>query len=435
MKISEILNEMTAGGVATVAMPMGAVIKRAPGSPPKKKKKKKTTESSISEISFAHDLGDLNISEDDIIAGSTSDGTIDQKPVMVFKKDNDTLYFFTDEGIIQSLVLLSGNNLKAIKNVTGQSGMVFALVNYIVSIKNTKIHISSDEPLTTDGFNWIAKIIKHDAGLKVTDGNGEPLSIEQLKDEWENAKDLGGRISGDTEIIISESSIRWKKNLQENETRLIPYRYFNLSNKKKITEADGADDITLASGQHLWNVVFKDGSNKKQVAKFHADAEKGLEDIPDEKRRAWRLPPYDKTNEDINSFYLDPEKTPLSNIIRKNTTVYKKISPSVSQVGIVYEFSKDQSKLEIYWNNRTYSTEDISDLYFIGGKYRDKSVKKVFDHLRGSMGDRNGMEEAKTKKVPYARTSDPKPKTNKPPKKGNTSPHPMRGKLVGGSGV
>lgn len=56
MKINEILNEMGVGGVATVAMPMGAMVRRAPGSPPKKKKKK-ATESEHAECSVCNGSG------------------------------------------------------------------------------------------------------------------------------------------------------------------------------------------------------------------------------------------------------------------------------------------------------------------------------------------------------------------------------------------
>lgn len=192
----------------------------------------------LSEIGFADDLGNLSMPEADILSFATKDGTISQKPVMLFKKDNSELFFFADEGTITALVLTAGDNLKAIKNISGESGQVFALLNYIVNIKDKALKITADEPLTKDGFNWVAKLLKEPSGLKVTDLDKNPIDIVALKDEWKKSKSSRGIDSGGTGILISESSLKWKRKLKENESRLIPYVYFRLS-EKSLNEANG----------------------------------------------------------------------------------------------------------------------------------------------------------------------------------------------------
>jgi len=78
---------------------------------------------------------------------------------------------------------------------------------------------------------------------------------------------------------------------------------------------------------------------------------------------------------------------------------------------------------------------DIEDPWSdtIDGGPLDKRLaraKEIVEEYKTAL-KKYGLLEAKTKKVPHAKASDPKPKMNKPPKKGNTSPHPMRGKFVG----
>jgi hypothetical protein len=191
-------------------------------------------EGNLKEIGYSNELGDLSVSHEKIIADATKDGTISQKPVMKYVKGNTTLFFFTEDNKISALVLLNnGKILKAIKNFSGPTGQVYALMNYIVNINDTKLLITPDEPLTKEGFTWIAKLIKNPSGLKITDLNGNSIDIDQLRDEWHKSKLTLGDDSGSTGIIISESSQKWKNKLQENESSLMPYIFYNVKSKKK----------------------------------------------------------------------------------------------------------------------------------------------------------------------------------------------------------
>ena len=189
---------------------------------------KELIEAYINEIGFAHKLGKLSVSDKEIIANAKQDGTIGSDPVMVFSIKNTMLYFFTDGKKIDALVLLADDkNLKAIKNFSNNKGIVFSLINYLVNIKNKKLFVLPNEPLTDEGFDWINKLIKTKSGVKVSSLDGSEIDILTLKSEWEKSKQSGGIETGSTGLVISESSIEWKMRLQENEKSLIPYKYFS----------------------------------------------------------------------------------------------------------------------------------------------------------------------------------------------------------------
>jgi hypothetical protein len=206
------------------------------------KPKPGVAEDSLNEIGYSDQLGDLSVPHEKIINGATQDGQISQKPVMKYKQGNTTLFFFADDKDITALVLIAdGNKLRAIKNFTNQSGQVFALINYIVNMANLRLIITPDEPLTKEGFNWIAKLVKNPSGLKVTDFDGNSIDIDRLRNEWARSKSVQGSDSGDTGIIISEISQKWKTKLQENESRLMPHIYFDVSTTKHQSVAEGSE--------------------------------------------------------------------------------------------------------------------------------------------------------------------------------------------------
>ena len=181
----------------------------------------------ITEIGFAHALGELSIPHSEIVAKSVKDGTIFGNPVRVFTSGESKLYFFEHENEIAALVLVDGNFVRAIKSFNGEKGLVFALVNYLVSIKNIKLKIDASEPLTDEGFRWLLKMVSDNSGIKVRDTSGEVVDPAKLRSEWTQSKNTMGTQSGPTGFTISESSEAWKTKLQMNEKRIIPFVYFN----------------------------------------------------------------------------------------------------------------------------------------------------------------------------------------------------------------
>jgi len=191
----------------------------------------------IAEVGYADALGDLNIPHNELVASAQPDGTISQRSVMKFTQGDDCLYFFESDGEIDALVLLAGNNLKAIKNYTNEKGLVFALLNHIVSMKGTEVRVDATEPLTAEGFKWVAALIKNKAGLRVRDSAGQEVDISALEAEWKKSKAGHGEESGPTGLVITEASASWKKKLIENEQRIMPFAYFNVSAKRVVNES------------------------------------------------------------------------------------------------------------------------------------------------------------------------------------------------------
>jgi hypothetical protein len=122
---------------------------------------------------------------------------------------------------------------------------VFALMNHIVNIKNNKLRIDADEPLTKEVFKWVAALIEHPSGLKVRDQNGQEITVDQLKAEWERSKSTGGQESGPTELVIGESSQSWSRKLKANQQRMMPYNYFKVTGQS-VNE----DNQTPATDQY-----------------------------------------------------------------------------------------------------------------------------------------------------------------------------------------
>jgi hypothetical protein len=209
------------------------------------KNQTKLGEYTVNEISWADSLGELNMSAQEIIEKSQSDGTISQRQVMKFDKGNTSLYFFEDDGRLDALVLLDGDQLRAIKNFTQEKGLVFALMNHIVNIKNNKLRIDANKPMTKEGFKWVAALIEQPSGLKVRDQNGQEITVDQLKAEWERSKSTGGQESGPTELVIGESSQSWSRKLKANQQRMMPYNYFKVTGQS-VNE----DNQTPATDQY-----------------------------------------------------------------------------------------------------------------------------------------------------------------------------------------
>jgi hypothetical protein len=215
--------ELQGGGFYSISVPDAKQIKSATGN----NGNFSVSNNKITEIGFAHALGELSIPHSEIVAKSVKDGTIFGNPVRVFTSGESKLYFFEHENEIAALVLVDGNFVRAIKSFNGEKGLVFALVNYLVSIKNIKLKIDASEPLTDEGFRWLLKMVSDNSGIKVRDTSGEVVDPAKLRSEWTQSKNTMGTQSGPTGFTISESSEAWKTKLQMNEKRIIPFVYFN----------------------------------------------------------------------------------------------------------------------------------------------------------------------------------------------------------------
>ena len=195
-------------------------------------------ESILDEIEFAHELGSLNKTDSDIIASAKPDGKIGQRTVMLYINGATKLYFFANNKI-EAVLLLTGNTLNAIKNFTQNKGLIYALINYVINIKQQKLIINPSDPLTPFGIDWVISQINRSDGFKITDLTGEKIDVNKLKQEWNMSKNDDNKLPGLTGIIIGESSRG--AYLRENESNLMPYDIFGVNLPMNETIAKNKD--------------------------------------------------------------------------------------------------------------------------------------------------------------------------------------------------
>ena len=159
----------------------------------------------VKEIAHADVLGDLSMPDDSIISNSTIVGRVDSKDVYLYKQNDSAAYFFYDQKIQAIVLLADGNKIKALKNFVKQPGYITALIGFIVHEMHTKLVISNDEPLTSQGYRWLRLLLlRNGKGFTITDQNGKFPNMQTLEKEWNQC--INSDCIGDTSIYISESA-------------------------------------------------------------------------------------------------------------------------------------------------------------------------------------------------------------------------------------
>lgn len=181
----------------------------------------------LKEIDFSSSLGELSISQEDLINNASNDGSIGSRKVYIFKSGPTKIYFFTDENKIAALVYLYQDRIMGMKNFSKNKGLIYNLFQYIINIKKQKVKLTPKDKLTPDGIKWIIDQIRRADGFKITDARGNKIDPNTLYDEWENSRLSGS--NGPTEIVISESSN--SKEIRDNESRLMPMDIFGATLK------------------------------------------------------------------------------------------------------------------------------------------------------------------------------------------------------------
>lgn len=230
----------------------------------------------VNEIGFSSSLGDLSLSNEEIIKSSKPVGTIGSRKVFLFDAGNDKIYFFANQSKIEALVYLYTDRLMAMKNFSENRGLIYNLFQYIINIKKQKIKLLPIDNLTSNGIDWIIGQIKHPTGFKVTDLNGKSIDAASLYREWKNTHEDGKK--GPTGIIISES--KNSQEIRENELRLMPMDIFG-STLKKLDQVSenlidignlmkfGKQGVAEGTGVTDYNPPNKGGTRKELLAKYH----------------------------------------------------------------------------------------------------------------------------------------------------------------------
>jgi len=457
MKINEILNEMGVGGVASVAMPMGATIRRAPGSPPKKKRKK---------------ANEAEHAECPVCKGSTIDTA--ENPCKACDGSGHKL----KEGRHKSVSMPwkkqtpGQKERRAAKKKDADATNRLKDMEKTFSTTEAKNSSFSDKMRDKDKHGKAAPNLAAKHASSVTGGGaagGHESNKEKAKrpdrkkkhkgrsmdeakaqnftgddlNRLSRIRDLGAMKEKAMELISTDSThpmkpekVEWFRNTidQMNSTdKVIKLMY----------------DLLLSGEGH--GVVGSKGSmskNSYRKAFDEADEAKKKKGPADSTSRGWEKAAKKNTHKkrrqagkkEVNE---GGSSHTMTNYLGNDTEVtvefnYYKGRPQTqvdpaedAEIELIAVRDKRGNDITRRLTDKTLNRleNDVKTDY-------DFSDDARGDHeydLRKDARAERGMEEAKTKKVPHALAKTKAPKGKKPPKKGNTSPHPMRGKFVGGN--
>jgi hypothetical protein len=192
----------------------------------------------LKEIDFSSGLDDRNFSVKKILEIGKVVGQIEGYDVVKATAGSQKVYFLVSDDNVHSLIGFDNGYLKNIKNVSKQSGVVRALLGYLVHIQKHPIEISHTEPLTSDGLRWVIHLIEKPRGLVITNQDNEPINVEELKNEWDQATETGN--PGTTSITITEDTkfgnkIRTNESYRHSDSLLMPFIFYT-NNQDYLTE-------------------------------------------------------------------------------------------------------------------------------------------------------------------------------------------------------
>lgn len=112
----------------------------------------------LTEIDYTPGADELVIDDVSIINKSDIVGKVDQTDVYLYThSDNQQIYFFLDNTITAYIVVQHGQ-LRGMRNRTGISGSITALIGYVVHNVSPLV-IAATEPITPAGFNWLKSFL------------------------------------------------------------------------------------------------------------------------------------------------------------------------------------------------------------------------------------------------------------------------------------
>lgn len=215
----------------------------------------------------ADDELDLNEAENDknsaneLRKKARVDGSIDGNDVLVVKDKNQETYLLVVDNEVSAFMVFEDGKLTNIKNLTAQTGVIRALVGYLVHKKKKEIHVDKEQPITfSTGLKWLRKIIKNPRGLKILDHEGNPFDINEIKS---------------TSIIITENSMR-KNNLNEKAVSKAQQQAAGIALSAKKGETPKSKLKGAAKEMEKMS--------KKELEKFAGTKQKGLPEKKDKKK-------------------------------------------------------------------------------------------------------------------------------------------------------
>ena len=112
----------------------------------------------LTEIDYTPGADELVIDDVSIINKSDIVGKVDQTDVYLYThSDNQQIYFFLDN-TITAYIVVQHRQLHGMRNRTGISGSITALIGYVVHNVSPLV-IAATEPITPAGFNWLKSFL------------------------------------------------------------------------------------------------------------------------------------------------------------------------------------------------------------------------------------------------------------------------------------
>ena len=172
----------------------------------------------IQEIDYTPGAKPIRVSDGDLISNSHLLGDIDTFDVYGYDQDDQRVLFFKDNNKVIAYIVIQGNSIRGIRNISGTAGLVTALIAFCVG-EYGPMTFTSDEPFSPEGFKWLKSFLKSNGrGMTVVDQTGKFPDIDQIEQEWNTA--MTGP-AGSTSITISEGYVR-----RFSKIDLVPRTYY-----------------------------------------------------------------------------------------------------------------------------------------------------------------------------------------------------------------
>ena len=376
MKINEILNEMGVGGIAMVAAPMGATVRRAPGSPPKKKRKK-ANEAEHPECTVCNGSG-IDRAENACKACDGSGHKLNEAKGKKEPRDPDEIW--RDK---QHARIPPENRCPACDGMAGTYGLWSAPCRVCQGSGRKDMKGITKITPTSEGKK------RKSAFSNVTRDKNAPKAAPNLAAKHASSVTGGGAAGAHAS----------KKDKAGRPDRKQKHKGKSMDEGDAAQKKKGPADSTSRG----WEKAAKKNTHKKR-------RQAGKKEVNEGSVHGFNVSRYYAKHQD---------QIKITNWLRKEVGLPKDAPVYFDDVDLVY-------------GEKTIVHDALIDPKYKMVDLVNALAKATGNKTQARRKDDRSMEEAKTKKVPHAKARTKAPKPKKVTTSGS-SPHPLRGKLVGGS--
>ena len=167
----------------------------------------------LSEIQYSNSIADSSrITAALNPSNSTKLGVVDHCTVYKLDANDCYVYYLYDNESNKPLAYIITEKFKTngyypfrqAEKLVNTSGVAMALLQFLRHT-GIKLVVRSDEPLTLKGITWLTKIIQNPRGLKIHDGSGKSVNLQELWNEW-NASHEDYENAGTVSIFIESKN-------------------------------------------------------------------------------------------------------------------------------------------------------------------------------------------------------------------------------------